>query len=469
MLFSIRNKLILIYGLLLIIPLLLVNYFAVENIRQSVFQEVQINGLKSANMIANLSKESIQDQAVLKRRIKEYQPAMGGRVLILNRDMVVLADSYNLLEDQVVSNQEVRGALGGEEKLGLYQDYNHVMQVAVPIYQTREGARRVEGAVLIATAVTSQYEQVEDFRRQLTTISFGAAVLGFIVALGVSGKMAAPIQALSQAAVRIGQGKLGETVPVRSRDELGNLAQRFNQMSLQLAEIDQGRTEFISAVSHELKTPLASMRALIDSLLYGEEDIRVYQEYLGDMNSEIDRLSRLIQSLLNMTRLQEQGLRKEWIAIESPLEEAVKILRPLANQMGVHLTTKIPPGWMVYCDQDRLREALINLIDNGIKYRDHGKKVQEVMVALEVEKEFLRLSVTDNGIGLTPKEQERIFERFYRAEASRSRETGGAGIGMALVKGIIEAHQWTIQIKSQERKGTKISILIPKGSFKVSS
>lgn len=463
--FSIRNKLTLIYTFLIIIPLVLVNYMSVQNMSTSVFHEVEVNTLKTANIIANLSREHFNDLVELKRIVKRYVPPLEGRILIIDGEKKVLADSFNLLEEANINNQEVRGALIGQEKLGYYENKENILQVAVPIYRIYEGNRSVVGVVLISTSVTNLFEQVKDFRVQLTMISVIAGVIGLFVVIIASSKMAQPISSLSRAAIKISQGELGGTVSIQSKDEIGRLAENFNQMSRELHRIDKGRMQFIGDVSHELKTPLASMKALIDSLLYGENDIEVFKEYLQDMDTEIDRLTGLIKSLLTLTKLEEQGIKLKKVDLEGLVTESIKILRPLIQQSEIGVAADLPEATYIVCDPDRIKEVFINLIDNAIKYLDPKKKQHFVKVYHQINKNNLVLIFEDNGLGMYQKDLESIFEKFYRTDLSRSRDTGGAGIGLSIVKRIVDAHHWEITVESQLDKGTVFKISIPKDSF----
>ncbi|WP_026478227.1 sensor histidine kinase [Alkaliphilus transvaalensis] len=465
MYFSIRKKLIFTYILLILIPLVLVNYWAVDNMKGSVLGEVEVNSLKTANIIANLSRDRFTDVPYLKRIIRQYVPSLDGRMLILNPDTRVLADSHNLLEGNNINNIEITNALEGREKLGYYQINETILQVAVPIARVVDGNRQVIGVVLISTSVEDPLQQVEDFRRQLTYISLMAALIGLVVAVLAARGMTEPILLLSKAAKRIGEGHLGETVKITSRDEIGKLADNFNHMSKQLDRIERGRTQFIGDVSHELKTPLASMKALIDSLLYGEEDIEVFKEYLRDMDSEIDRLTQLIKSLLKLAKIEEQGIDLEENNLKVLTEDVLKILNPLIEQGEVTVSTELKGAPSVLCDGEMIKEVLINLIDNAIKYKDTTKETNQVWIKGSVEKSHYVLAIKDNGIGIGEEDLKSIFEKFYRADLSRSRDTGGAGIGLSLVDRILRLHGWRLEVDSLRGEGTTFLIRIPKSSF----
>lgn len=466
---SIRKKLTMIYVILIIIPLMLLNFLSVSNVVSTVFHEMEVNALKTANIISNLSRDNFEDLVTLKRIVKQYGPTTDGRLLILDKKKEVLVDSFNLMSGEVVDNEEVAGALINQEKIGYYQMDNRIMQVAVPIATNIGGNRQVLGAVMISTDVEDSFIQVEEFQRQLLAISIIALLIGILVAILASNHISKPIVILTEAAKSIGEGRLGKQVSISSRDEIGRLAESFNNMSSQLYRIDKGRTQFIGDISHELKTPLASMKALIDSLLYGEDDIVVYKEYLKDMDMEIDRLTELIKALLNLNKLEELGIEAKEHPLKGLVLESIRILKPLVEKYNIDLTIDLDEDIMVSCDVDRIREVFINLIDNAIKYRDTSKTKNWVRIYEKRDKEHYYLIIEDNGIGIAKEDAESVFEKFYRSDFSRSRDTGGAGIGLSIVNRIIKLHKWSIRLDSQLGIGTSFIIEIPKGYFKVSS
>jgi len=337
---------------------------AIQNTSESTFREIEVNSLKTANIISSISRDNVDNIVSLKRIVKQYSPTLAGRIIILNRDKIVLADSFHTLEDQAISNDEIRSALNLEEKIGYYTKNGvNILQVAVPISTTFEGNRRAVGAVLVSLNIDNAIDHVRSFRIRLISISIIAAAIGMVIAALASSEISRPIVVLSNAARKIRQGKLGETVDVKGRDEIGILAENFNLMSKELYRIDKGRNQFVGDVSHELKTPLASIKSLIDSLLYGEDDIDVYREYLKDIDSEIDRLSNLVQNLLNLSRIKEKGLNKVPSSLDNLVEDSIKVLRPLIKNSNTFVKIDLKNNKYILCDPERIKEVLINLID----------------------------------------------------------------------------------------------------------
>ncbi len=459
---SIRQKIISIYGFLILIPLIIINYTAIENIRQSTFQEIEVNSLKTANIISSISRDNMNNLVSLKRIVKQYSPTLGGRIVILNMDKRILVDSFHILENEIINNNEIRGALNLEEKIGYYiKEGTNILQVAVPISTLVEGNRQAIGAVLVSVNTDDAIDHVRDFRIRLISISIVAAAIGMIIAALASNEISKPIVLFSQAARKIEQGNLGETVNISGRDEIGRLAENFNLMSRELCRIDKGRNQFIGDVSHELKTPLASVKALIDSLLYGEDDIETYREYLIDIDSEVDRLTNLVEKLLNLSKIKEKGLKKVPASLNELVVDSIKVVRPLIQSADIYINTNVQNDPTVLCDPERIKEVLINLIDNAIKYIDSSKSEKYINVSGKKYDSYYLLSIEDNGIGISEKDLESIFEKFYRADTSRSRDTGGAGIGLSIVDNILKGHEWKITVDSKLGNGTVFQIKIP--------
>jgi signal transduction histidine kinase len=281
-----------------------------------------------------------------------------------------------------------------------------------------------------------------------------AAILAIILSYVLGKRISGPIEKLTTASEGILRGKLDTKVDIQRKDEIGKLAETFNKMSEELYKIDINRRRFISDVSHELKTPLTSIKALIESLIDGNDDVAVYKEYLCDINGEMDRLSFLVKSLLTVTRLEELELRREPVKLCTETESVAKLFAPLLNQKGIKLEVRCPEEIVVSADKGMLREVLINLVDNAIKYgRDNGR----VQIRCE-NAEKVHLSVIDNGIGISERDLPYVFDIFYRADKSRRRDTGGSGIGLYIVRKIIELHGWNISVKSEANAGTEFLI-----------
>lgn len=465
---SIKQKLTITYIILIAVPLIIINYVSIDNMTDSILSEIEVNTLKTANIVSDISRNNMNQPMMLKQSVEEYVDAEDGRVLVLDKEGIVTVDSFNLTENSVIDNTETRLAFDMQDGIGYYYLDKYILQVAVPINEIVGEENRANGVVLVSTNVDEAFENIHSFSRELIMLSVFAALIAVVATIIVSRHISKPIIVLSKTARKIGEGNLGETANIKTKDEIGRLAGEFNNMSRQLHRIDQGRTQFISDVSHELKSPLASIKALIDSLLYGEDDIEVYKEYLGDMDSEIDRLSDLINSLLDLSKIQEQGINTYIYSLKDIVEEIVATLNPLTNKYDLSILVDIRENPKVICDEKLIKVALTNLIDNAIKYRDVNKPINEVQIIGKDMRNGYELLVVDNGVGIDEDELEAVFEKFYRTDGSRSRDTGGAGIGLSIVNRIIKLHKWEITINSKLNRGTVIKITVPKTSLNAS-
>jgi signal transduction histidine kinase len=260
-----------------------------------------------------------------------------------------------------------------------------------------------------------------------------------------------PIDELSQGISRMTQGDLSSRVTVRGRNEFSQLAEAFNMMCERLERLDQTRNQFVSNASHELKTPLSTMKILSETLLYQEQcDLGVQKEFLADINKEIDRLNTIINDLLTLVHMDDRGVTKlqpQLMSLDKLVQDAARRLRPLAEGREIALDVAVRDQIETMGDPSRLEQVFYNLIDNAIKYTPKGGKVR-VEVARAGKKAVVK--VIDNGIGIPKADQLHVFDRFYRVDKARSRDTGGTGLGLAIVKQIVLLHEGSVTVTSEE-------------------
>lgn len=294
---------------------------------------------------------------------------------------------------------------------------------------------------------------------------------GITIALGLffSTTLAQRIRLLDQTAQAIAHGNLTVRVSIPGRDEVGALAYTFNEMAVQLQaadrkqrELDNLRRDLIAWVSHDLQTPLASIRAVIEALADGMvEDPQAVQRYLRTSQRDISLLSAMIDDLFQMAQLDAGGipLQKEKCSLSDLISDTLESFSELASRQGVTLEGKVITGTdPVYIDIPRIGRVLYNLVSNGLRYTPAGGTVR--VMAVPVERGVL-VEVSDTGEGIPAQDLPYIFDRFYRGDKSRNRATGGAGLGLAIARGIIEAHGGTISVASEPNAGTRFSFTLP--------
>ena len=243
--------------------------------------------------------------------------------------------------------------------------------------------------------------------------------------------------------------------------EFRGLIRNYNETIKKLSDIDNTRQEFVSNVSHELKTPITSMKVLADSLVQNEyADLKMYKDFMSDIVDEIDRESKIITDLLTLVKMDKKSstMNIEEININQLLEVILKRVSPIANQRNIEITYESYREVLAEVDEVKLSLALSNIIENAVKYNvDNGW----VKVTLNADHRFFYVKVADSGVGIPDDCKTHVFERFYRVDKARSRDTGGTGLGLAITKNVISMHNGTIKLYSESGEGTTFTIKIP--------
>lgn len=288
-------------------------------------------------------------------------------------------------------------------------------------------------------------------------------MLALIIAVAFlySGFVVKPLKELIQYIDRITEGFLGEKVSIRGYTEIEDVVDSINHMTSKLETLESSRQEFVSNVSHELKTPITSIKVLADSLLQQTDaPAELYREFLTDITDEIERENKIITDLLSLVKLDKTSgeLNIETIDINELLEQILRRIKPIAAKRNIELIFESYRPVLAEVDEVKLSLAVNNLIENAVKYNfDNGW----VRVSLNADHKFFYIKVSDSGIGIPEEEQENVFERFYRVDKARSRETGGTGLGLSITRNAILMHRGAIKIYSKEKEGTTFTVRIP--------
>ena len=279
-----------------------------------------------------------------------------------------------------------------------------------------------------------------------------------IVVSILSGWLTRPIAELTSAIRRMGtQGYV--RVNVKGSSEITELGQAFNRMSERIEEHDRTRNELVANASHELKTPLATMKLLSETILYQDDpDPALMKEFFGDINHEVDRLTCIVSELLKLVQEDSSagGLNFETIRLDNLVRGVCGRLTALAENKNITLTTNLEPVEM-QGDGMRLEQIVVNLVENAIKYTDEGS----VQVSVADEGEWAVFTVKDTGIGIPEESIEHLFERFYRVDKARSRSTGGTGLGLSITEKLVSLHGGSIEVKSKPGEGSTFTVQLP--------
>lgn len=257
----------------------------------------------------------------------------------------------------------------------------------------------------------------------------------------------------------IREGDYSHKVDMGGNDELTVLGDEFNDLVERLQTSEQKRSNFVSDASHELKTPLASIKLLTDSILQNDMDIDTIREFVGDIGNEADRLNRMSQKLLSLSRIESQADSDcEIVYIAPTVERVVRMLNAIAMENKITIHTDLEDDCSILVIEDDLYQIIFNLVENGIKYNVPNG---ELFVTLHKEDDNAIVIVRDTGVGIPDEAVGHLFERFFRVDKARSRKSGGSGLGLSIVRNMVERNRGEITVESEVGKGSKFTLVFP--------
>lgn len=383
-----------------------------------------------------------------------------GRVLIIDGSLKIIKDTYAVSDGKTLISEAIVKCLKGEGASNSLKDAGYI-EIIVPIEEKAEERSRVVGAMLTSVSTDSIMNGYEYIQSRAFLLEILAMVVIFGFAFLVSRKMLKPFEKITDAINDVKNGFTDEAISVTDYIETEHIGDAFNQMMGRMKVLDDSRQEFVSNVSHELKTPLASMKVLADSLLT-QEDVpaELYREFMTDIAAEIDRENKIITDLLSLVKMTRTSadINVEVVDINAILELLLKRLGPIASRADVKLIFESRRPVSAEVDEVKLTLALSNLVENGIKYNN---KSGWVKVILDADHQYFTVEVSDSGIGIPQESIEHIYERFYRVDKSHSKEIGGTGLGLAITRSAILMHRGSITVSSEEGVGTIFTVKIP--------
>ena len=386
----------------------------------------------------------------------------GGRILLIDKEGKIQYDTLSLLEGTRTQAPEAIAVLTGQEVRAfgvhaLADSADYAALCAAPMVSV-EGPI---GAVLLSTPVDELRQAILAVEAQLMTVFIAVAAAALIAAFVFAISLTAPIKAMTSAIRRMGKGDLTARVKVHASGELKELADSYNAMAEKIENFDQSRSQFVQNASHELKTPLATMKLLLENLIYQPDmPSELRAEFMQDMNHEIDRLSGIITDLLTLTKMdsEETAIKHEKFDFTELCIGAVHALQPAAEKNRLTLTMDVAKDVTLQGDESKLGQVIYNLIDNAIKYTPEGGSVH---VTMKADGRNAVFAVKDTGVGIPEEDAKHIFDRFYRVDKARSRETGGTGLGLSIVRQMVQLHRGEIKVDSTPGKGSTFTVTLP--------
>lgn len=459
---SLRFRITVILVIIGIVPMILVEKGIVESYEERAVAVRSITVKNQCDIICDqmVQQNYLEDQSseTINSELNILNNIYGGRIMIIDENFRIVKDTYDLDRGKTMVSQEVIDSYNGKDT-SRYDSKSSYIEMTIRI-QDKE-TKETLGVMLMSVSTDEIQANMNILEQKGTMILMIVMVLVLVLGYFLSGILVRPFQKVTRSIENLTDGYLDEDISVPDYLETELITNAFNKMLARVRTLDESRQEFVSNVSHELKTPLASMKVLADSL-NAQEDVPVelYKEFMQDITEEIDRENQIITDLLSLVKMDKKAadLNITTMNINDLLELILKRLRPIAAAKKVELILDSFRPVNAEVDETKLTLAISNLVENGIKYNVEGGWVK---VSLNADHKYFYVTVADSGIGIPKESLDHIFERFYRVDKSHSREIGGTGLGLAIARSAIVMHRGAIKVYSKENEGTTFSVRIP--------
>ena len=465
---SMKLRVFIIVAVVIIIPIMVSSLF-IMNVAVRSFTNNKIDRFKANNtMLKNsiISEGYIEkrESDVINTQIEQLSKEYNCRIEIINKFYKIIKDTDSSEENKTSISENVIRCLKGEN-VYVNNEEDKYVEFAVPLTTSATNAEgktttSIIGALYINYSIADVDTYKNDLYRYVVMIDCLLLIFSLLMAWLCSVLFTRPIQRVENSIQNISKGQT-DNLEKKDYFEIEKISSEFSKMVEKMNTQEKSRQEFVSNVSHELKTPITSMKVLADSLL-GQEGMpeELYQEFLQDISKEIDRENEIITDLLDLVKMEksETEINISSVNINEILEAVLKRLKPIAEAKNIELVFESFRPVIADVDEIKFASVVTNLVENAIKYNNTDGTVT---ATLNSDHQYFYLKVTDTGIGISEEDQERVFERFFRVDKARARETGGTGLGLAITKEIVLKHHGSIKIHSKEGEGTTFTVRIP--------
>lgn len=459
---SLRFRIMVLLVIIGILPCLIIEKVIVNSYENRAVEWKKMNVKNQCDILGNqLMKEGYleyQQSEVINGELSILSTVYNGRILIINRSGRIIKDTYDIDEGKYMLSEEVIQCFGGVDT-SYYDESNDYIEQTVSLKDGK--SKQIDGVMLVSISTGEIRDSIEILEYRGNLLMLAISILVLVLGYLLSKSLVKPFTRVSKAIEELTDGYLDEEISVPDYSETQMLSSVFNKMLKRMKVLDDSRQEFVANVSHELKTPMTSIKVLADSLV-GQEDVPVelYKEFMQDIAVEIDRENKIITDLLALVKMDKKAsdLNIEKVNINELMESILKRLKPIADKKKVELVLETYRPIVAEVDEVKLSLALSNLVENGIKYNVEDGWVH---VTLNADHKYFYVTVADSGVGIPKDSIDKIFERFYRVDKSHSREIGGTGLGLAITRNAIAMHRGAVKVKSEEQKGTTFSVRIP--------
>lgn len=389
--------------------------------------------------------------------IQQMAYAYSARILIINSDYIIVKDNYIFDEGKTIITEDVINAFKGKS----HSHINYKSSSAVITTPIIDDTGKISGVIKVSLSGYATIQTINYMKRISIAVMIALLLVFSGILVFVIYKLTSPAKDMKEAILSLSDGDKNARIKKQTIKEYKDIGDAVNVLLDRLESIDGSRDEFVSNVSHELKTPMTSMKVLADSLLATENaPIEMYKEFMQDIAEEIDRENEIIGDLLNLVRTDGERavLNIETVDVNELMEVVLKRLKPIALKNNIEIIFESMRPVTASIDRVKFIIVLTNIIENAIKYNHPEGWVK---ITLNADHKFFYVDVSDSGIGIPEECKDHVFERFYRVDKARSRETGGTGLGLAITKNIVLLHKGRIKFYSKENEGTTFNIRIP--------
>ena len=409
----------------------------------------------AANEIASL--EALNSSTVA-NAITGFENLNVTRVIVTDAKGEAIYDSMDeisVVRQYVLFPEIVRALAGNDVFYWNYHDGAMQSNAATPVY----AYGTLIGCVYMMEYDTAQGTLIATLQNNILTITFILEIIVILFSFVFSNAYSRRLRKIMASIRTVREGDYSHKVELGGNDELRSLSNEFNDLITRLQTSENKRSQFVSDASHELKTPLASIKLLSDSILQNDMDTETVKEFVEDIGNEAERLNRMSQKLLTLSKIDDQPDNCHEISYIAPtVERVVRMLSENAKSNEIRILLDLAQDSPILILEDDLYQIIFNLIENGIKYNIKGGKLS---ISLHRKEDDVVIRIGDTGVGIPQEALEHIFERFYRVDKARSRSTGGSGLGLSIVRNIVERNSGKIKVESFVGEGTVFYLSFP--------
>lgn len=446
------------YVITTFIALLLLNIYSSKASQAMFFNSKEASMIEKCHLAtAEISSLEVLNNFTVSKAVTEMSSLRTTRFIVTDQNGISIYDSKGseTLGNYVLFPEIIQALNDNDVFSWNYRDGVMLSKAAIPLFSYGV----LIGSVYMTEYDTQQGMLIQTLQQNTLTITILLEIVVILFSLITSKAFTRRIRKIMVSMRIIRDGDYSHKVVIRGRDEISVLAHEFNDLVMRLRTSEQKRNNFVSDASHELKTPLAAIKLLTDSILQNDMDMETIREFVTDIGNEADRLNRMTQKLLTLTRIESQSDSDCEITYIAPtIERVIRMLSGVAISNKITIETDLHDDCPILIIEDDLYQILFNLVENGIKY---NTPCGRLFITLHRQQDNAVIQIKDTGVGIPEEALPHLFERFFRVDKARSRKSGGMGLGLSIVRNMLERNHGTIQVESSIGSGTTFTLTFP--------